>query len=132
MSAENAEIIATKPPKNASNKEQFQRINYLYQLSMHYKNANLDISRTYVNLLDTISKKTNTKISPNIKRSYCKKCKRLIDYKDPKMFKVVKSKNKKNDKFIINCKCGSKKTFPIGLNRDYKTYTEKEGNLLEI
>ncbi|EDO18932.1 hypothetical protein Kpol_1023p107 [Vanderwaltozyma polyspora DSM 70294] len=119
-------LIRTQIPKTINNKEHFQRLNYLYHLTMFSKDENL--SRSYVNLMDTISKKTNTKMLPSLKRTYCKKCKRVIIFDNKLSIKKIKG----IERLIIECKCGHEKSFPIGLNKDYKTFYEKEGNLIEV
>ena len=49
--------------------------------------------------------------------------------KDP----VEKSKNNpKNEVFVITCKCGTKKRFKVGSNRNYKNFYEKDGVLLDV
>ena len=120
-------FIQTKPPKAIGNREHYQRLNYLYQLSMFHRNEGL--SRSYVNTMDFISKKTNTKLLPSVKRTYCNKCKRLTMFGSE--MKIEKKKNS-IDYLTLQCKCGTEKSFPIGLNRDHKTYYEKEGNLLDL
>ena len=40
--------------------------------------------------------------------------------------------NRKNEVFVITCKCGTKKRFKVGADRNYKNFYEKEGVLLDI
>ncbi|CCF58817.1 hypothetical protein KAFR_0F02200 [Kazachstania africana CBS 2517] len=141
---ENGTILAN-PPKAIGNVELFQRLNYLYQLStwntMLY-GKNDAMSRSYIKNLDFISKKTKCGLLPSIKRTICKKCKRVlipkktctysVSSKLSKRKKHDKEKIRKNEDFIVTCVCGEVKTFRVGLNRSHATFYEKEGTLINL
>ncbi|CCD26325.1 ribonuclease P protein subunit RPR2 NDAI_0H01510 [Naumovozyma dairenensis CBS 421] len=134
---ENGMLLAD-PPKDIGNKEKFQRLNYLYQLSTWTTMTGIQpnqngLARLYSKDLDLISKKTKTSISPNMKRSICKKCHRILiptitSKTIIKNLSTSKSKkvNPKNDVLECHCQCGVIKRYPIGQNRNYKLNSEKD------
>lgn len=136
-------VIVVPPPKNIGNKEHFQRLNYLYQLGMFNTiqgtaSINDFLSKQYIRNLDSISKKTKSNLLPNMKRSICKNCKTILVPTKTCTYEIQNKSNSKsetilkNDTFIIRCKCGETKKFKVGQNKNYKTYYEKSGNLLDI
>ena len=135
----------TTPPKRVQNMEHFQRLNYLYQISMFNTiftepNGTNPLSRGYIRNLDLISKKVKGALLPNMKRTICKKCHRLLIPTKTASYQIENTsrrdrspeKRQKSDEFVIKCVCGEKKTFKIGVNRRYRTYYEKEGNLMDV
>ncbi|CAL9728803.1 ribonuclease P protein subunit Rpr2p [Monosporozyma unispora] len=127
---ENGTLLIDPPKQVGTNKENYQRINYLYQLSifstLHTKN--ITMGRMYNKNLDLISKKVKCNVSPDIKRTICKKCNRsLIPSRTCRI--TIKNKSRgqtrKNDDLVVECDCGMKKVFRIGLKRDYKLFHER-------
>lgn len=143
---ENGTIIVP-PPKNISkDKDHYQRISYLYQLSnwsiMNNKASNgaiIDKSQALARVnnkkFDLISKKLKLNVSPNIKRYICKKCHRTLIPNvtcSMKIRNLSKKQDKKNDELVFSCHCGKEKTFKIGMNRSYKPFSENDDNLVDI
>ncbi|CAL9734431.1 ribonuclease P protein subunit Rpr2p [Monosporozyma servazzii] len=132
---ENGTLLIDPPKQVGANKENYQRINYLYQLATFSNIINNDISmaRMYNKNLDLIAKKVKCQISPNIKRNICKKCNRSLI---PSRTCQIKIKNKskfktlKNDDLVVECQCGQLKVFRIGLQRDYNPFHER--NLIQM
>lgn len=132
---ENGTLLIDPPRQVAANRENYQRINYLYQLSMfsHISTSDVSMARMYNKNLDAIAKKVKCSISPDIKRTICKKCNRpLIPSQTCKITIRNKSKRKthKNDDLVVECHCGQLKVFRIGLQRDYKPFHER--NLVQM
>ncbi|AMD21925.1 HFR070Cp [Eremothecium sinecaudum] len=135
-------ILLIPPPKSVSSKEHLQRINYLFQLSAfhtisHDKDPKQELSSAYMKNLDLIQKKVNLSMTPAMKRSICKACLRLqVPTRTMKVFVENQSrqgrKNPNGDVLVYSCRCGKSKRFPIGKDRTYRCYTEREGNLLEL
>ncbi|KAF2900159.1 hypothetical protein ILUMI_06026 [Ignelater luminosus] len=65
--------------KNCVGKDNFERLNYLYQLSniMQSKDGQ-NTSTLYSNLFISISKKAVQRVEPEIKRTICKKCHNVL------------------------------------------------------
>lgn len=127
---ENGTILIDPPKTVGTNKENYQRLNYLYQLSMWstMKSDSSPISRMYNRNLDLISKKVKCHVSPQIKRTICKKCHRLlIPSRTCKITIENKSRKRttKNDNLVVRCQCGEEKVFRIGLNPEYKPFHER-------
>lgn len=129
-------VIQVDPPKSVGNQEHFQRINYLYQLStwqtmvMNVHDKNQGMARMYVKNMDLVSKRTKSSLLPQLKRTCCKKCHRVLIPKRNVETRITQGSH--GDVYEWKCKCGQIKNFPIGLNRDYKTFYEKPGNVIGI
>lgn len=122
---ENSQKIAKKPvrPKTPQNREGFTRANYLYQIiQCTYENEPL--SRMYGRSLDLMTKKSLIKMTPHMKRMLCKKCNRLqivglnsnIELQDI---------GKNSETYQSKCKCGATKRYPIGKNKNYVLFCDK-------
>lgn len=130
---ENGTLLIDPPTYVNANRENYQRLNYLYQLSTWstLMTSNVDngsMARMYNKNLDLISKKVKCNVSPDIKRGICKKCnRRLIPTRTCKIILQNKSKKKTsiNDDFVIKCQCGTEKVFRIGLNREYNSFYKR-------
>ena len=130
---ENGTLLIDPPKSVNNNRENYQRLNYLYQLSTWFTTtasnvANESMARMYNKNLDLISKKVKCNLSPEIKRGICKKCnRRLIPARTCEL--ILRNRSKKrtnvNDDFVIKCQCGTEKVFRIGLNREYKPFHER-------
>lgn len=135
---ENGTLLVDPPKSVNANRESYQRLNYLYQLSTWstMMTSNVDngsMARMYNKNLDLISKKVKCNVSPEIKRGICRECnRRLIPTKTCKIILQNKSKKRtsKNDDFVIKCQCGAERVFRIGLNREYKSFYER--NLIKM
>ncbi|CCC70586.1 hypothetical protein NCAS_0F01020 [Naumovozyma castellii] len=136
-------IILVDPPRDVANKEKLQRMSYLYQLSTWTTMTNLSddsqsIARLYARDIDLISKKSKISMLPTVKRSLCKKCHRVlipsvtVRSEIRNLSQHNKKLNKNNDVMELICNCGQIKRFPIGLNRNYKTHSEKDDVLTTI
>lgn len=65
-------------PRSLANKESFLRLSYLHQLTqLLTTHTGIDLSplqQTYGRQLNLTSLRSQTKLDPNVKRAYCKKC----------------------------------------------------------
>lgn len=119
-------------PKNVPHIDNYARISYLYQSSMQFAAGSKYnvLSRALARNVDLISKKAVTKLSPSIKRTICKKCQTLLI---PGVSETIKVENESrenkphSDILVHTCHtCGRKKRFPIGKNRQYVLFSEKD------
>lgn len=135
-------------PNSVPKKDHHQRVTYLYklgslmtfkkvksELSGEKKRATDILSRVYLNHMDLVSKKSVLKMHPDIKRTVCKKCNRLlIDGLTSKT--RIKNESRKKlphcDVLEITCECGTVKRFPIGKDPEYTLFSEKDDVLHEI
>lgn len=116
--------LLVPPPRTVANQDHFHRLNYLYQISAFQTGArNTPLARSYVKSMDLISKKTKTFLLPTIKRTICKKCHRLLW--TPKRLEITG-----DGALAVMCGCGAVKRYNIAADPNYKTYSEREGNLL--
>lgn len=132
--------------KQVANRDNFARLNYLYQLSNHLittptsktttssNNSSLQsfLARGYDRNLDLLSKRTLSKLSPSMKRTICKKCHVMLI---PGLTMSIQMENKskqqddKCDVLVNKClTCGECKRFPIGKDRNYKPFFERGYN----
>lgn len=134
-------MVITQPPKTIQNKDHFQRLNYLLQLSTFHTMTNDQdhedsLARMYIKSLDLIQKKTKTSVTPHFKRNICKKCHRvLIPNKTLALSIQNKSKKQhssKSDVLEMRCVCGQVRRFPIGVDKAFKLHSEKDGNLIDL
>ncbi|AET37511.1 ribonuclease P protein subunit RPR2 Ecym_1270 [Eremothecium cymbalariae DBVPG len=135
-------VLCIRPPRTAGNKEHLQRINYLMQLAVFHtahnsKDTFQGLSREYASNMDLIQKKTKVALMPTVKRRVCKQCRRIqLPTKTMRSYIENKSKvgrlNPKADVVVYQCRCGGVKRFPVGKDRTYRTYTEIEGNVLDL
>ncbi|ODV80006.1 Rpr2-domain-containing protein [Suhomyces tanzawaensis NRRL Y-17324] len=122
----------SKAPKSVPHKDHYARISYLFQASSHLAlNPQYDVlSRHYARTLDLVAKKTVLKLTPALKRQLCKKCNTfLIPGLTVKIHieNLSKAKSLRNDVLVNEClECGEKKRFPVGQQRDYVLFSEKE------
>lgn len=129
-------------PRTVSNREHFQRLNYIFQVS-HYVATQVDdgehaLSRNYMKNMDLIQKKTKVGVSPHVKRGMCKRCHR-VQIPQHTMEMAIENGSKKgrhpgskNDVLVYSCRCGTQKRFPIGKQPDYQLHVEKPGNVIDI
>ncbi|KAK6459025.1 RNAse P Rpr2/Rpp21/SNM1 subunit domain-containing protein [Scheffersomyces xylosifermentans] len=121
-----------KAPKVIPHKDNYARVTYLYQAanlfsaSPKYEVLSRGLART----LDLVSKKTVLKLSPELKRTLCKKCNSvLIPGLSVSIYieNLSKSKAPHNDSLIHKClKCHEIKRFPVGKNRAYVVFAERD------
>ncbi|ODV96398.1 hypothetical protein PACTADRAFT_29249, partial [Pachysolen tannophilus NRRL Y-2460] len=121
-------------PKQVPHKDHYQRVSYLYQVSqtvaMGSSKSSEILSRMYNRNLNNISKKAVLKLSPLLKRQMCKKCNRVLVHglnsTSCRIENTSKDKNPINDCLVTICKCGNIKRYPIGKDRNYKLFCERE------
>ncbi|GME69987.1 hypothetical protein B5S31_g1572 [[Candida] boidinii] len=151
---------APRPPKSVPRIEHYERLSYLYQLGTmtssqsRIREGNNDgdsaideendrtecfdiLSRVYLKGMNNVSKKTVLKLSPNIKRTICKKCQRSLilpgaNHSNVRMINHSKKQNPENDILEISCYCGKVKRFPVGRNPDHVLFSEKEDILFSV
>lgn len=122
-------VLLTPPPRNVGNKEHFQRMNYLYQLAMWNTMGGTGeqaLARLYAKNMDLVSKRTRAEMLPQLKRTICKKCLRILVPK-----KTMKIQMESGSLQLV-CSCGSVRKFPIHLNRGYRCHAEIDDNLINI
>ncbi|CAI4065634.1 hypothetical protein SUVZ_09G1720 [Saccharomyces uvarum] len=126
-------VLLVPPPRTIANQDHFHRLNYLYQLSAYQTRptpaagagkGHTPLARNYIKLMDLISKKTKTSLLPTVKRTICKKCHRLLWA--PKRLEIAR-----DGALSVVCGCGAVKRYNVAADPDYKTYSEREGNLLD-
>lgn len=138
-----------KPPTTIPHKDHYARISYLYQTSALFSTLKKYqvLSRNLARNVDLVSKKTVLKLTPAIKRNICKRCNtNMIAGITMKMSVENKSKsadgggggglgmtNDRNDVLVHEClHCGQTKRFPIGKDREYRVFSEKEEVALPV
>lgn len=130
-----------KIPTIIPKKDHHERVTYLYKLGTlmafkqfeahsNQKRKSLDaLSRKFLNHMDLVSKKAVLKLHPNIKRTICKKCSRLL-INGLSSSTRIKNDSKEHlshcDILEMKCKCGCIKRFPIGKNPEYTLFTERD------
>ncbi|CAK9437227.1 uncharacterized protein LODBEIA_P16050 [Lodderomyces beijingensis] len=119
------------------NKENNTRLTYLYQLSNMFTTSTTSTTRNSASILargydrnfDLIAKKTVSKISPNVKRTMCKRCHCLLVpglTMSMRIENLSKTKDEKSDVLIYEClQCGQCKRFPVGRDREYVPFHER-------
>lgn len=120
-----------KAPTNVPKRDEYERISYLYQLSNHTLNPKYSVlSRGYSRNATLISHKSVIKLTPNLKRSVCKKCDTLLI---PGLTMTIrihnssKAKTPHNDILVYECnECKEVKRFPVGKKADYQLFSERE------
>ncbi|KOG98903.1 ribonuclease P protein subunit RPR2 [Saccharomyces eubayanus] len=123
-------VLIVPPPRTIANQDHFHRLNYLYQLSAYQTKpragavkGHTPLARNYIKSMDLISKKTKTSLLPTLKRTICKRCHRLLWA--PKRLEITR-----DGALAVVCGCGAVKRYNVAADADYKTYSEREGNLL--
>lgn len=66
-----------KQETTESKRDQFERVNYLHQLSLLYGESQPSLSRFYVSEMCTVSKRTVSRLGSSIKERYCRNCLRI-------------------------------------------------------
>ncbi|AGO10004.1 AaceriAAR014Cp [[Ashbya] aceris (nom. inval.)] len=135
-------VLQIPPPRTVGNREQLQRANYLLQLAaLHTMHNSSDqwqaLPRAYLGTLDLIQKKTKIALTPALKRTVCKGCRRLLVPYRTVTSRVenesrVGRQNPRGDVLVQKCRCGRSKRFPFGKDKTYKTYTERNDTLLDV
>ena len=118
--------------KSVPNRDNYARISYLYQISNQFYLAHPEyqaLSRGYNRNLDLIAKNRDKTITTH-KRTLCKKCNTmLIPGLTMSMYieNLSKQKSQHNDVFVNKClNCGKCKRFPVGKDRNYILFTDKQ------
>ncbi|CAH2350330.1 ribonuclease P protein subunit Rpr2p [[Candida] railenensis] len=127
-----------KPPKSIPHKDHYQRISFLYQSSSLFANSEKYqvLSRALARNVDLVSKKTVLKLTPAMKRTICKKCHtNLIPGINMKIRieNLSKKQSEKSQVLVHQCNnCLESKRFPIGKNKDYKLFSEREDIAIDV
>lgn len=122
-----------QPPKQVPNREHYSRISYLIQASNYFNNdpKYSVLSRNLTRTADLVSKKTVSKLTPNLKRMICSRCNTLLVHGLTETKTIENSsrlKNYKSDVLVSRCQtCRAEKRFPIGKDLDYTLFSEREG-----
>ena len=106
-----------------ANKDIFQRINFLFQAVfavVRENPENIALVKYYCQNIRTIAKKNVLRLSPDIKRSICKKCFCILI---PGVTASVRLKSKRQTHSLITClQCRCTKRF---LTAEYQLWIEK-------
>ncbi|XP_076075567.1 ribonuclease P protein subunit p21-like isoform X2 [Mytilus galloprovincialis] len=104
-------------------KEQFQRMQYLYQAANQCIKSDprdLNLCRFYLTTMRSIAKKSVLRLHVDIKRTMCKKCCVLLI---PGVTAIVRTKSKKEKHLVVTClECDTVKRFL--LRKDYKLWLD--------
>lgn len=124
-------VLLTPPPRNIGNNEHFQRINHLYQLAVWHTISGNDggeqaLARLYAKNMDLVSKRTRAETLPQLKRTICKKCYRILVPR-----KTMRVRTNLGCLQLV-CSCGSVRSFPVHMDRGYRCYAERDENLISI
>lgn len=137
-----------KVPRTVPKKDHCQRVTYLYKVGSLMLSKQLEkygsetasksvdtLSRKYFNHMDLVSKKAVLKLHPDMKRTLCKQCSRLLVEGVTCSTRVV-NKSKKRlphcDVLELTCTCGTAKRFPVGMDPEYTLFSEKDTVLYEM
>lgn len=119
-------------PNSVPHKDHYCRMSYLFQASNYFAmKPQYDVlARSMAKNVVMVSQKTVLKLSPEVKRSICKKC---YNFMIPglSMGMAIENKSKtgdeKNDVLVHTCSvCQKEKRFPVGANREYLLFCERE------
>ncbi|KAG7825322.1 hypothetical protein KL909_001614 [Ogataea angusta] len=116
-----------RPPKTVPKNDHYQRLGFLYQAAAQL-DPNSALSRMYLRNMDVVAKKTVLKLDPSVKRTVCKKCHRLQLPGRTASIRVENTSNAQsaeNDVLAVSCVCGAHKRYPIGKNRSYVLFSDK-------
>lgn len=132
MGPKKSQPKAVHPPKTIQHKDHYARVSYLYQASnLLLSKGNPVLSRNYSRAVDLVAKKTVMKLSPGIKRTLCKNCSNLLIpgiTQATELQNMSKLQSEKSDVLVHTCLiCYTSKRFPVGKNRDYQLFYEKDG-----
>ncbi|MEM0157477.1 MAG: ribonuclease P protein component 4 [Thermoplasmataceae archaeon] len=86
-----------------------ERIGNMHRMALATVNSNTDLSREYISLMEKISFRLDITLPANIKRSYCKKCKKPYTSSDTVRLK--------KGLVEIRCSsCGNVRRIPYGIS----------------
>lgn len=118
-------------PGAVANRDHFQRMNFLYQLAtwqtvvLAGHDQEQALARAHVASMDRVGKKTRSRVLPQLKRTCCKRCHRVLV-----PLRTVRS-SLRSGVLEWKCRCGYARRFPVGANRAFRTFGERQGNLLD-
>lgn len=114
-------------------KDHYARTSFLFQAASYYtQEGNSVMARMMARNVDLVAKRTVLKLLPHLKRKMCKKCSTVLI---PGLTVSVEIENRlagsdKADVLVHTCmECNQKKRFPVGKDRTYQLFCEKEGIL---
>ena len=106
------------------------RINYLYQAAhciLAQDPQNTQLARFYMDLVKSVSAKVVMRISPDIKRTICKKCNALLI---PGVTATVRLRGKRQKHVVMKCMdCRRVKRF--NTNEDHVLWVDKPEGVVE-
>lgn len=119
--------VQNKTPKKPviANREGFSRASFLYHASQSMALQNEALSRMYSKSVDSVTKKGVLKLDPSLKRTVCKGCHR-VQTAGVSCAITVENAGKQSEVYQVKCKCGKMKRYPVGKNRDYVLFSEKQ------
>lgn len=137
-----------KIPGTIPKKDHCQRVTYLYKIGSLMLSKQLEnygseaasksvdtLSRKYLNHMDLVSKKAVLKLHPDMKRTMCKECSRLL-VDGVTCTARLENKSKRRlphcDVLEFTCTCGTTKRFPVGKDPEYTLFSEKDSVLYEM
>lgn len=118
-------------PRLVPHKDHYARLSFLFQGATQLGATHAVLLRNYARHVDLVSKKSVLKMTPRLKRSMCKKCQSVMIPGVTQTMEVqnlAKNGSDKSDVLVYACiPCGTTKRFPVGKNREYELFAEKEG-----
>ena len=78
--------------KQNYDKDHYERMNFLHQLSLMALKIHPPLSRVYTSELKRVSRRTVIRLSSNVRRTYCRKCLRATFVRSRHVVKSGRSK----------------------------------------
>jgi ribonuclease P protein subunit RPR2 len=117
------------PKASIASKDHYARLSYLYQLSMVMSNSqqSMPLSRFYGSTVKAVARKNVLRLSPDFKRTMCRKCNRVLNPETSarRIINNSNSKDERNDVLEILCECGWIKRYPVGRDAHYELWSDK-------
>lgn len=116
-------------------KDHYARVSYLFQAANFYSARGIPVmSRMMARNVDLVLKRTVLKLLPHLRRAMCKKCFTVLVpglTVSMEIENALKDQAKdKADVLVTTClQCGSHKRYPVGKDREYRMFCEREGVL---
>ncbi|GFO32143.1 ribonuclease p protein component 4 [Plakobranchus ocellatus] len=106
-------------------KEIFQRVNFLHQaanLVLKTDPSNIELCQHYISTMRLVAEKHVIRISPSIKRTFCKSCNVVLV---PGQTARIRGRSKSEPHTVVTCKiCGAIKRFMW--RKVYELWSEKQ------
>ncbi|VVT55045.1 uncharacterized protein SAPINGB_P004398 [Magnusiomyces paraingens] len=116
--------------KSVPHRDQYQRLSFLYQAAAHMAGdpSTQALARVYAQSMKAVAKKSVLRLSPNVKRTVCKKCHRFLAENSGSVTTRIVNESTANDPrcdvLEKTCVCGVTRRFPVGQNRKYRLWAD--------